>query len=89
MGSDGLISPSLNARAVPWLEAIIVGETEYPARMATKARLGVIDRQIGTEVQGCNNTGGVARAPPPDGYLRNKTSLLAAPNPPFLLASTR
>ena len=32
--------------------------------------------------------GGVARAPPPDGYLRNKKNLLAAPNPPFLLAST-
>ena len=31
--------------------------------------------------------GGLVRAPPPDGYLRKK-NLLAAPNPPFLLAST-
>ena len=44
--------------------------------------------QLPNKLLKVSTIGGVVRAPPPDGYLRNKKNLLAAPNPPFLLAST-
>ena len=47
MGYDSWIPPSLDENEVPRLGYVIVGDTEYdPARMTTKAILGVINRHM-------------------------------------------